>query len=102
MMQQNQIDNTKLSFEATHDALTGLYNRKVFDDMRDKDIDNYTMIYIDIDYFKQVNDTYGHEIGDKGLQKMAYALHKNFVRKTILAVSVAMSLRSSWLMSIPT
>ena len=78
MMQQNQIDNTKLSFEATHDALTGLYNRKVFDDMRDKDIDNYTMIYIDIDYFKQVNDTYGHEIADKVLQKMAYALHKNF------------------------
>ena len=72
-------DNEKLSFEATHDALTGLYNRKAFDmkyeDYAKRDV---CLLFVDIDSFKVFNDIYGHDIGDQVLIKVANALKRSF------------------------
>ena len=50
------------------DELTGCYNRQYLRYFLDKhDINNYQVLMIDFDYFKKVNDNYGHEVGDKVL-----------------------------------
>ncbi|MGC1458725.1 MAG: EAL domain-containing protein [Steroidobacteraceae bacterium] len=61
-----------LSYQATHDALTGLINRREFD-VRLRDAltqaqsgeRHYTLLYVDLDQFKVVNDTCGHQAGDR-------------------------------------
>ncbi|MFN4201376.1 diguanylate cyclase [Fervidobacterium riparium] len=64
--------NKRLSELATKDALTGLYNRRVFNEIIEKEISRtrrfnqeLTIIYMDINNFKIVNDTKGHSEGDK-------------------------------------
>lgn len=61
----------KLQLLATTDELTGAYNRRAFDDSMHKNIgrakrynENLSLFLIDIDDFKKVNDTYGHDVGD--------------------------------------
>ncbi len=72
-------ESEKLSHEASHDALTGVYNRKVFENIRaDEGMEDYALILIDIDDFKEFNDVYGHDVGDKVLQKMGRLLLSNF------------------------
>lgn len=79
MYTQITEERNSLSFEANHDTLTGLYNRKVFEEVRDDtNMSNYTMIVLDIDMFKDFNDRYGHDVGDKILQKMGKVLQSNF------------------------
>ncbi len=69
------------------DALTGLYNRRYFDEILQHEYlraKRYnlplSLIMVDIDYFKSVNDTFGHLTGDKVLQELA-KLIKNSVRQ---------------------
>ncbi|WP_117233754.1 diguanylate cyclase [Vibrio maerlii] len=64
----------KLYMEATRDALTDAFNRKYFLDIASLELRNsriqnrfYTLAILDIDHFKQVNDKYGHIIGDQAL-----------------------------------
>ena len=65
--------------EASHkDYLTGLYNRRYFFDLGEKIFENarrgnleIVIAMFDIDHFKQINDTYGHEAGDTALKKVA-------------------------------
>jgi len=71
----------KLRKLAMIDPLTGLANRRYLDRMIDSKTDemkrydlNYGLIFIDIDYFKQVNDRYGHDVGDKVLWSVAQNL----------------------------
>ena len=72
-------ESDKLNYEASHDALTGLYNRKIFEEVRsDDNMEAYTMILMDIDDFKNFNDNYGHDTGDKVLQKMGRIMQENF------------------------
>lgn len=66
------------------DFLTGLYNRKYFEEMLEKCIDAYkrygqkfSLLFIDIDDFKKINDTLGHIAGDFVLQYIANILKKN-------------------------
>lgn len=55
-------------FKATHDSLTGLYNRAGYDLLLSGlDMKTTSLLLIDADNFKSVNDTYGHEMGDKAL-----------------------------------
>jgi two-component system cell cycle response regulator len=75
---------------AFRDPLTGIFNRRYFDNQLQlelKRIDRFpapiSLAFIDIDLFKQVNDTYGHSIGDLVLQAMAHILQEN-VRSTDL------------------
>ena len=79
MFRENQRNQSKLSYEASHDDLTGLYNRGVFEKMRDAlPEEEIALILVDVDYFKGFNDNYGHDVGDKVLKKVAAALHDNF------------------------
>lgn len=56
------------SDKATHDSLTGLYNRAGYDLLLSGlDMKTTSLLLIDADNFKSVNDTYGHEMGDRAL-----------------------------------
>ena len=66
------------------DSLTGLYNWKYLDEIVEKqlnlDMKNgvvYAIMFLDIDYFKMVNDTYGHDVGDDILRKLAITMKKS-------------------------
>jgi len=65
------------------DGLTGLYNRKYLDDFTDNRLDmelangtDYALMLLDVDYFKMVNDTYGHDAGDAILQKLSSVMRE--------------------------
>lgn len=76
------IENARL-YEHDHilsitDYLTGLYNSRYFYDLARLEFDrarryhvNLSVVMIDVDYFKQVNDTYGHQVGDDVLREIA-------------------------------
>jgi diguanylate cyclase (GGDEF)-like protein/PAS domain S-box-containing protein len=64
-----------LAYQASHDALTGLINRREFDNRLHAAVQNaqrgqgsYALLYIDLDQFKVVNDTCGHQAGDRLLR----------------------------------
>lgn len=66
--------NKRLDYIATHDALTGLSNRRslwAFFDVLEKSGDHYCIILGDLDDFKKINDTYGHECGDRVLKAVS-------------------------------
>ena len=69
---------------ATIDGLTELYNHRYFQDTLRKQIDiarrynqSFSLIIVDIDFFKKFNDTYGHQAGDAVLRQVAQTLKKN-------------------------
>ncbi|MDD2267358.1 sensor domain-containing diguanylate cyclase [Sulfuricurvum sp.] len=77
-MTERKIMEKKLEYIAQTDPLTGLYNRLKFDDIIQREISfgkrhgtPLSLIYMDIDYFKRINDTYGHDIGDTVLKEIA-------------------------------
>ena len=69
---------------ASIDKLTGIFNRRMLDQILQIELDitqrherDLSLIILDIDYFKQVNDTYGHLVGDEVLKDMASIISKN-------------------------
>ena len=76
----------KLHIQATTDQLTGISNRRVvfeklesaYADLHSDNRGDFSVIMIDIDFFKSVNDTYGHSGGDEVLKAMANVL-KNYI-----------------------
>ena len=79
---QNQSD--KLEYVANHDSLTKLPNRMLFLDRFKQSIkhaqrnkSSVSILFLDLDRFKEVNDTYGHHIGDVLLQDISKKLREN-------------------------
>jgi diguanylate cyclase len=70
-----------IEYDAIRDALTGLYNRKAYDQRMSEtiaDVNRYdvtiSLMICDIDFFKKINDTHGHKVGDLALKKLASLL----------------------------
>jgi diguanylate cyclase (GGDEF)-like protein/PAS domain S-box-containing protein len=75
------------AYLATHDPLTGLSNRLLFNDRLEHAINHaerfnkcISLIFCDLDNFKPINDTYGHAVGDEILKRVAHSL-KEILRK---------------------
>ena len=76
---QNLRRREQLSYDATHDALTGVFNRGVFEKLRSRcDGRDNTLLIVDLDKFKSINDRYGHDMGDRALCYVAALLQENF------------------------
>ncbi len=77
----NAANELSLRHQAEHDPLTGLINRGAFDHLRQlfhAKQSPLALLIIDVDKFKQVNDGYGHEIGDRVLKRVASLLEDSF------------------------
>ena len=87
---QLAIANEKLIKQVNSDVLTGLYNRRfLMDYLREMQSKNYydgcAVLMIDIDFFKPINDTYGHPVGDIALTILAKRVKSCIREKDILA-----------------
>ncbi|MGB5867664.1 MAG: diguanylate cyclase [Arcobacteraceae bacterium] len=89
---ENITDKKKLEYISTHDTLTNIYNRVYFDTMLDQHIQKantsghqFGLMMLDIDYFKNINDLYGHNVGDTVLKKIAKILQENVDENEVAA-----------------
>jgi len=87
---------TRLAFEAQHDHLTGLPNRFHFLSLLEAALQRARrgsgllgLLFLDLDRFKQVNDTLGHAMGDRILQQMASRLESLLISPRDLAARIA-------------
>jgi diguanylate cyclase (GGDEF)-like protein/PAS domain S-box-containing protein len=78
---ERKIDEEQIQFLANHDALTALPNRAMFTEVLNMAIENarrykrnFAVLFVDLDRFKIINDTLGHEAGDTLLQEMGKRL----------------------------
>ncbi|WP_456455574.1 GGDEF domain-containing protein [Thermovibrio sp.] len=84
---------SKIERLAVRDPLTGLYNRafifpyltKELEKVKRKELDRVCVAYIDLDNFKQINDTMGHFVGDKVLKELATFLVNYFRKEDVIA-----------------
>ncbi|RYY76803.1 MAG: EAL domain-containing protein [Gammaproteobacteria bacterium] len=81
----------QLNYLAMHDSLTGLYNRHYFEVSLEKLADEashknilHGLVYLDLDHFKVVNDTFGHQKGDEVLREMSSLLGQRIREPDIL------------------
>ncbi len=88
----NVCAHERLHFFASHDALTGLLNRGAFENALHREFSrsrrhnsDLTLVFIDIDGFKQINDRYGHECGDAVLKYVGRNLEASSRREDIPA-----------------
>jgi diguanylate cyclase (GGDEF)-like protein/PAS domain S-box-containing protein len=89
---QHYRTKDKLNHFAFHDPLTGLPNRRQFDEKVEKILKfpkqrktNFSVLFIDLDRFKNINDTYGHDIGDRFLIEVSKRLRNGLRKNDILA-----------------
>jgi len=82
----------RMAFLASHDPLTGLLNRREFENRLHQAIESginedmhHALLYIDLDQFKIVNDTSGHIAGDELLKQLAHHLQKEIRASDVLA-----------------
>lgn len=82
----------QLSYQASHDALTGLVNRREFEnrlrrvlESARKDGTEHALCYLDLDQFKVINDTCGHAAGDELLRQLAELLQEKIRKRDTLA-----------------
>jgi diguanylate cyclase (GGDEF)-like protein/PAS domain S-box-containing protein len=87
---QQEKEDT-LSVEASIDGLTGLLNRRAFNRFADNAFNtaltqkhSLAVAMIDVDHFKNVNDSYGHDVGDKALFKLAQIMKSSFRKSDLL------------------
>jgi diguanylate cyclase (GGDEF)-like protein len=79
-------------FQSTHDYLTGIYNRQYFVEYLQKKMNDLKqsgeysyILLIDLDYFKTVNDSLGHDIGDQLLREVVSRIQSNLPENTMLS-----------------
>ncbi|TMN72290.1 GGDEF domain-containing protein [Pseudoalteromonas sp. S1727] len=76
----------RLSKELTTDYLTKIANRRFFyQHMQQVQTQRFTLIIIDIDFFKSINDEFGHDVGDKVLTELAALYSKAFSQECVFA-----------------
>jgi len=82
----------KLAYQATHDPLTGLFNRAAFDNKLDSVLEvlehersMHVLLFLDLDQFKVVNDSCGHAAGDELLKQVAFLFGQALRPQDILA-----------------
>ncbi|TDJ46732.1 MAG: GGDEF domain-containing protein [Gammaproteobacteria bacterium] len=87
-----RLENEELKDESNRDALTGVHNRRSFEARLVKEFTMSTsqhwplsLIFIDIDHFKQVNDSHGHQTGDTMLQEVGTLLAYNIREQDLVA-----------------
>lgn len=77
-VQVNRSLHDTLYWRAHHDFLTGLYNRRAMEDEVSRRLEdgqfNTALMLLDVDHFKHINDTYGHDVGDLVLQQLSLRL----------------------------
>ena len=82
MYQQNAREKKILEQLSIHDSLTSVMNRRAFDFAAEQRLSRSTkeamLLFFDVDYFKQVNDRFGHDAGDRILVEFSGALKKHF------------------------
>ncbi|PHR25674.1 MAG: GGDEF domain-containing protein [Hoeflea sp.] len=81
MTESLSVRSLSLEHAAVTDSLTGMYNRRYFDDALAEYLEAFGhinkpigMVILDLDHFKKVNDTHGHDVGDKVLREVAECL----------------------------
>ncbi len=89
---ESRILTAKLRDTSLRDGMTGLYNRRFLEEFIDQVIaqcdrqeESYSIMMLDVDFFKMVNDNYGHDIGDKVIVALANVLKEN-IREADLAI----------------
>ena len=89
---QNITHKKELEYMSTHDTLTGIHNRGFFIHEISKKINAakrynqvFSLIMVDIDFFKKINDTHGHHIGDIVLQSLTATISQNLREDDIFA-----------------
>ncbi len=72
----------ELDYLANYDTLTNVLNRRgLYRELKDIDKDSSNIIILDVDHFKKINDKYGHDIGDKVLEKVSKVI-SNYISET--------------------
>jgi diguanylate cyclase (GGDEF)-like protein len=82
----NQVK--EIQYLASHDTLTNLPNIRFLKDVIERLItrqDEFAILFIDLDRFKPINDTFGHAVGDKVLSEVARRIHLNIPKKGIVS-----------------
>jgi two-component system, cell cycle response regulator len=84
--------NDRLHQLAITDPLTGLYNRRHYMELMETELDRsrrhqnlLSILMVDVDHFKAINDTHGHQVGDKVLEAIASALQDSLRRHDVIA-----------------
>lgn len=91
LMISNAVYIEELFIKSRFDGLTGLYNRETFEVLYTKLYDNYryedkcfSVLMLDIDDFKEVNDQFGHQVGDEILKRVADCIMKSVRKEDIV------------------
>ena len=74
-----------LAYNANHDSLTGLANRRLFDELLNQAIQTAKILYIDLDNFKKINDGHGHKVGDRLLVTAAERINATLRESDVTA-----------------
>ncbi|MGE0371723.1 MAG: diguanylate cyclase [Gammaproteobacteria bacterium] len=92
MAEKLKNDQDELEKLAAYDSLTGLYNRRKFTSSLQEEIARFrheshalSLLIIDLDHFKNINDTYGHQVGDEALRSVCAVVNSHVRRDDISA-----------------
>ncbi|MBK8163226.1 MAG: GGDEF domain-containing protein [Gammaproteobacteria bacterium] len=92
MAEKLKNDQDELEKLAAYDSLTGLFNRRKFTSSLQEEIARFrheshalSLLIIDLDHFKNINDTYGHQVGDEALRSVSAVVNSHIRRDDISA-----------------